>query len=231
MSGPPEDLRGEPQKLLTLYNELVNEMRDHNISRFLNFTLRDDDDRWERFVTAPGARSENPGHHAFKGGLAYHTLTAAKLAGKIVDHYRGLGMSVKRDTVVAGVILHDIGKAWSYEWKDGPRKEFYHGKETEVEAGYTHTQVSKLHHHIPIGFAKFMQWAEDFNNAGLAHNLTEKKINHLGHIILAHHGRRSWSSPVIPKTIEAYIVHVVEMMDAYVDKYNKGTEVRNLYDH
>lgn len=226
MNGPPEDARGDKRKLATLYGELLCQIRDHNISRFLDFSLRDHQNRWQKFVTAPGARSENPGHHAFKGGLAYHTLTAAKLAGEICDHYRSLGMTIKRDIVVAGVILHDVGKAWSYEWKED-RVE----GDKEIKAGYIHTSVSKLHHHIPIGFAKFMQWAEEFNRADGPHNLTEKKINHIGHIILSHHGRRSWSSPVIPKTIEAYIVHVVEMMDAYVDKYNKGHEVRNLYDH
>lgn len=226
MSGPPEDERGDERKLLTLYNELVDEMRDHSISRFLNRELRDHHGRWKLFITAPGARSENPGHHAFKGGLAYHTLTAAKVAGQIVDHYRSLGMAIKRDIVVAGVILHDVGKAWSYEWKENRT-----GKGEAIGPGYIHTKESKLHHHIPIGFAKFMQWAAEFNALDGPHSLTEKKINHIGHIILSHHGRRSWSSPVVPNTIEAYIVHVVEMMDAFVDKYNKGIDVRDLYDH
>lgn len=226
-SSPPRDQRGDQRELLELYNSLVDDIRDHNISRFLNFSLRDHHGRWKAFVTAPGARSENPGHHAFVGGLAYHTLTAAKLAGEICDHYRNLGMSVKKDIVVAGIILHDIGKAWSYQWKEARTTD----DGEKIPAKYEHTDISKLHHHIPIGFAKFMQWADEFNRATGPHSLTEKKINHLGHIILAHHGRRSWSSPVIPKTIEAYIVHAVEMMDAYVDKFNKGHEVRDIYDH
>jgi len=226
MNGPPEDLRGDPKKLLELYNELINSIRDHNISAFLIYSLRDNHTRWEKFVTAPGARGENPGHHAFKGGLAYHTLTSAKLACAIVDHYRNLGMSIKKDIVIAGMILHDIGKAWCYEWKEEQVL-----VDKKIDAGYQHTRLSKLHHHIPIGFAKFMQWAAEFNSIGSSHELSEKKINHIGHIILAHHGRRSWSSPVIPNTIEAYIVHAVEMTDAFVDKYNKGYDVRDLYDH
>jgi len=229
-NSPPTDQRGNPIELASRYDELVGEMRDHNIARFLDFSLRNNLNRWEKFITAPGARSENPGHHAFKGGLAYHSLTAAQLGSTIVDHYRRLGMNVKRDIVVAGIILHDVGKAWCYEWK-GQHLE-YNGDESHlVEPGYIHTKVSKLHHHIPVGFAKFMQWADEFNRANGPHNLTEKKINHIGHIILSHHGRRSWSSPVIPNTIEAYIVHAVEMMDAYVDKYNKGCDVRDIYDH
>lgn len=232
---PPQDERGDFEKLFPLFSELLNEIRDHNISKFLEFFLVDDTDMLQKFFTAPGARTENPGHHAFVGGLAYHTLTAAKLAGEITDHYRSLGMNVNRDLVVAGVILHDVGKADCYEWQDERRIEHYHGKDVEVEAGYTHTKKSKLFHHIPHGFQLFMRAADSFNllyKAGkIKHNLTEKKIEKLGHIILSHHGRRSWSSPVIPNFIEAYIVHAVEMMDAYVDKYNKGIDVRDIYDH
>jgi len=227
----PEDPRGDGQALREMYQELVWSIRDHNISKFLDFCLGDRlDGMWEDFITAPGARTENPGHHAFKGGLAYHTLTAAKVASQIVDHYRSLGMSVNKDIVIAGIILHDIGKVWSYEWLENRWK-----AGEKVGPGYSHTEASKLHHHIPIGFSWFMREAERFNTPlnGVIpkHTLTEKKINHIGHIILSHHGRRSWSSPVVPKTVEAYIVHVVEMMDAYVDKYNKGQDVRDLYDH
>jgi 3'-5' exoribonuclease len=226
MSGPPDDPRGDQKKLLELYNELVDGIRDHNISQFLNFSLRDHHGRWGAFVAAPGARSEKRGHHAFKGGLAYHTLTAAKIAGQIVDHYRGLGMVIKKDIVIAGVIFHDIGKAWCYKWQENKTRDGL-----IYPAGYQHTSLSKLHHHIPIGFAKFMQWADEFNRATGPHHLTEKKINHIGHIILSHHGRRAWSSPVVPNTIEAYIVHIVESMDAWVDKYDRGEDVRDLYDH
>lgn len=227
--GAPQHVNGDRGDLEKLYLEVVGDMRDHSIQGFFSFCLRENKDVWEKFLTSPGARSENPGHHAFEGGLAYHTLTAAKLAGQIVKHYQSLGMAVKRDIVVAGVVLHDIGKAFCYEWKE----ESIRGDRT-VDAGYVHTRVSKLHHHIPIGYNWFLREAERFNchcRAIGKPELTEKKINHIAHIILSHHGRRSWSSPVTPQTIEAYIVHVVEMMDAFVDKYNKGQDVRDLYDH
>lgn len=228
---PPMDERGDYVQLNNLFVYLLDEIRDHNIAKFLQFFILDDPHMRAKFFSAPGARSENPGHHAFVGGLAYHTLTAAKLAGQIADHYKKLGMNVNRDIVVAGVILHDIGKAECYEWKQARTDE--NGE--EVPAKYEHTLKSKMFHHIPHGFQLFMKAADNFNllyKAGeIKHNLTEKKVEKLGHIILSHHGRRSWSSPVIPNFIEAYIVHAVEMMDAYVDKYNKGIDVRDIYDH
>lgn len=229
--GPPEDERGNLNNLYDLFGELLENIRDHNISKFLQFLLWDSLSIRDAFFTAPGARSENPGHHAFKGGLAYHTLHAARLAGKIADHYNEIGIKVNRDIVVAGTILHDIGKMHCYEWKRARTTD-----DGVIPAKYEHTKISKMFHHIPWGFTYFMQRAQDFcerynNDPQFKHTLTEKKIQHLGHIILSHHGRRSWSSPVVPQTIEAYIVHLVEMGDAWVDKYNKGIDIRDIYEH
>lgn len=233
-TGPPHDPRGEYEPLLELFCDLVNSIRDHNISKFLRYFILSNVNTHHKFFTAPGARGENPGHHSFKGGLAYHTLHAAKLAASIADHYNGLGIQVNKDIVIAGTILHDIGKIDCYEWQSEP-----HDGENpeEFEPHYVHTKVSKMFHHIPHGFQMFMSAANEFNRMNamypdqFKHSLTEKKIQKLGHIILSHHGRKSWSSPVIPNFMEAYIVHAVEMMDSYVDKFNKGYDVRNIYDH
>ncbi len=230
---PPQDERGDFVALQDLFLELLGSIRDHNISKFLQFLLWESPPIRRAFFTAPGARSENPGHHAFEGGLAYHTLHAAKLAGKIADHYNELGIPVNRDIVVAGTILHDIGKMHCYEWRQARTT----SGGDEIPAKYEHTTTSKMFHHIPWGFTVFMQRAHDFNSRNLRdpeqfkHLLTSKKIQKLGHIILSHHGRRSWSSPVVPQFIEAYIVHLVEMGDAWIDKYNKGIDVREIYDH
>jgi 3'-5' exoribonuclease len=228
---PPEDERGDRTHLEhDLFASLVDGIRDHNIAEFLRFFINGP--LKEKFFTSPAARGENPGHHAFKGGLAYHTLHAANLAGKICDHYNRLGIKVNRDIVVAGVILHDIGKVDCYRWE---KSRTVNG--VVHKSGYAHTSVGKMIHHIPHGYNMFMTRAYDFcwrhqnDPDRFKHTLTEKKIQHLGHIILSHHGRRSWSSPVVPNTIEAYIVHLVEMGDAMVDKYNKGIDVREIYDH
>lgn len=244
-TNPPRDERVQSiTELHDLFFDVISTIRDHNIRKFLQFLLWDNPSARAAFFTAPGARSENPGHHAFEGGLAYHTLHAAKLAGKIADHYNEIDIKVNRDLVVAGTILHDIGKMHCYEWKQqrklcdcNPGNHTCKLDEFVLPAGYTHTSISRMFHHIPHGFQLFMRCAYDFckrhehNPETCKHTLTEKKIQKLGHIILSHHGRRSWSSPVVPQFIEAYIVHLVEMGDAWIDKYNKGVDVREIYDH
>jgi len=224
-----KDPRGNKESLKLRLSSLLDEVRDHDVKEFLKWFFLDDNEFSKAFFDAPGARSENKGHHAFKGGLAWHTITAAQLGATICDHYRSIGLSVKRDLVIAGILLHDIGKAMSYEWVDGPEKSYYHGEEVMLEAEYKHTTDGKMLHHIPIGFWLFMRNIEAFQ-ASSGRNWGDKKVRNIGHMILAHHGRPSWSSPVIPQTLEAYIVHAVEMMDAYVDKFAKGEVVHSIYE-
>ena len=41
-----------------------------------------------------------------------------------------------------------------------------------------------------------------------------KDIDYIGHIMLSHHGRKEWGSPVLPGTTEAWAVHCADMMSA-----------------
>jgi 23S rRNA maturation-related 3'-5' exoribonuclease YhaM len=83
-----------------------------------------------------------------------------------------------------------------------------------------------------MGYLNIAKLAEKFNDSREReeHKLTQKKIDKLLHIILSHHGRRMWSSPVLPQFMEAYIVHSVEMMDGYVEKFNDGKVPATIYD-
>ena len=62
-------------------------------------------------IASPAARHH---HHAYAGGLLEHTLsvtrTAVFLADKYDDYYPDLSPRLDKGLVVAGAILHDIGK-------------------------------------------------------------------------------------------------------------------------
>jgi 3'-5' exoribonuclease len=45
----------------------------------------------------------------------------------------------------------------------------------------------------------------------------------LKHLVLSHHGRLEWGSPVMPKTPEAFILHFLDMIDSRM-----GTAAVNL---
>jgi len=63
-----------------------------------------------KFKTAPAAKKM---HHAYIGGLLEHTLSMVSLADKVAGHYSG----INRDLLIAGAMLHDIGKTEEFEYQ------------------------------------------------------------------------------------------------------------------
>ena len=59
------------------------------------------------FRVAPAAKSI---HHAWLGGLIEHVLSMCELSRRIGQHYIAAGYPVDLDLLLAGAILHDIGK-------------------------------------------------------------------------------------------------------------------------
>lgn len=100
-----------------------------------------------------------------------------------------------------------------------------------VTGGWKETKAAKMFHHIPIGYGKLLLAAREYNQDNDINEIEQEDLDHLLHIILSHHGKKGWSSPVIPQTTEAYVVHSIEMMDGYVDSYNNGTIPREIYGH
>ncbi len=55
-------------------------------------------------------------HHSYIGGLLQHTIGVTKLSLTLCDLVEGVyGGKVDRDTVVAGALIHDIMKTYTYE--------------------------------------------------------------------------------------------------------------------
>ena len=69
------------------------------------------EDNREALMTHPAARRN---HHAYVGGLLEHTLSVARtcvfLADKYAEYYPEMKPPLDKDLVVAGGIMHDIGK-------------------------------------------------------------------------------------------------------------------------
>ena len=78
------------------------------------------------FRLAPAAKHN---HHAYIGGLQEHTLSVARVCDAMAAHY---GDQIDRDLLVAGALLHDIGKV----------------KEISSHAGFPYTDEGKLLGHI-----------------------------------------------------------------------------------
>ena len=156
---------------------------------FLNKLLRrifHDSEEGERFQHAPAAKGI---HHAYRGGLLEHSLSMARVASLLADHYR----TVDKDLLIAGALLHDIGKT----------------VELQSEVGVIdYTDIGRLKGHVVIGsefLARVAAEIEDFPT---------ELLTHLQHLVLSHHGRQEFGSPVVPMTPEALLLSFIDDMDA-----------------
>ena len=140
------------------------------------------------FVVAPAAVRH---HHAYRHGLFEHSVIVAEVAGAVAQ---GLP-TVDSDLVVAGALLHDIGKVVSYS-SDPFAPGF-------TDAGRLHGEIV-LGHDIVRGLV------------GEIDGFPDELSSRLRHIIVAHHGEKEKGSPVVPMTREAIVVHYCDDMTARV---------------
>jgi 3'-5' exoribonuclease len=139
------------------------------------------------------------GHHAQMGGLLLHVLEVTSIARHIARTVRRANV----DLVVAGALLHDIGKVDAYAI--GPE-------------GFSHTSTGMLLGHVALGALMFDRRCVA---SGIA--LSTAQRDEMLHFILSHHGAREYGSPVQPMTTEAEIVHwadeasakATDMMDEF----------------
>lgn len=126
-------------------------------------------------------------HHAYIGGLLYHTyrmLLNAENICKIYDY-------LDTDLVYSGIILHDIAKVYEFS---GPIKSQY-------------TTKGLLLGHIVLGVLMV-------DNAASVNQITGEEVMLLEHIILSHHGIPEFGSPKRPMLPEAVVVNMIDDMDS-----------------
>lgn len=142
---------------------------------------------WQMFQKAPAAVSH---HHAYVHGLLEHTLVVTRAARAVAAAYNAGGYGVDMDIVTAGGLLHDIGKLDAYSLDPFPSV----------------TVPGTVIDHIPLGYARFIKLAEEYE-------LDDATALAIGHILISHHGRREYGSPVLPATPEALIVSSADELD------------------
>lgn len=139
-----------------------------------------------KYKTYPAATTV---HHTFQGGLIEHVLEMLDLAYSIKKYYP----EANYDYVIAGIILHDIGKI------------------TELELKGVVTQYS-FEGHLIGHLAKSYKITDDYGR-GI---VSDKKLLLLEHVILSHHGELELGSPIRPSTIEAAIVSMVDYASSQI---------------
>jgi 3'-5' exoribonuclease len=144
-------------------------------------------------LTLPAATHN---HHAYVGGYLEHVLsvtqTCVYLADKYAELYPDLRPPLDKDLVIAGGILHDIGKLREIE---------------ETSTGAHYTAAGGLIGHI-------VQGRDIVREAAAGLDLPPDTLLRLEHIILSHQRLPEWGSPKPPMTPEALLVHHADDADA-----------------
>lgn len=155
-----------------------------------------------RFMRMPAAKAV---HHAYQGGLIYHTESMRKHGDLLCD----LHPELNRDLLIAGIILHDIGK--TIEYTDGIVTE--------------KTLAGELKGHISI-MSEIINEAAHRLGYATGSDAEQETVLLLQHMILSHHGLASngWGSPVSPLIIEAEVLHRIDMFDAHLESYRDAAE-------
>lgn len=151
------------------------------------------------FHEQPAAKSI---HHAYYRGLMYHTVRMLQQATALLSVYGN--PNINADLLYTGILIHDIGKI--------------------VElSGFLDTEYTThgtLLGHIGIVDGWLVEYAVSNNHA-----LDDEQIVLLRHMVLSHHGKLEYGSPIEPHIPEAELLHRIDDTDAKMTMFE--TELEN----
>lgn len=196
-----------------LSQDQINELYNTTIkyaeslqNAFLSYMIRNIMNKLgeHKIKNAPGSVSH---HHCYRGGYLDHVVDMLNTADALlkIPTYADKGMN--RDVVIAGILLHDIGKIYTYSTGQSGLPP----KRTFMDLSFGHINLS-----CDVLMTALVNFTETEKSKLKASEYEELcvLIRHIKHIILSHHGTREWGSPVAPCTLEANLVHLVDMMSS-----------------
>jgi 3'-5' exoribonuclease len=184
--------QNDPAAMWAELRGIVSAIANDHIRGVLNAFL-DDPDVAARYQVAPAAKSI---HHAFRSGLLEHVLSLLKLARLVGAHYEASQSGlIDVDLLVAGIVLHDIGKIY----------------ELSYDRGFNYSAEGQLLGHIAIAIRMIADKLRAFPDFPVElRNLIE-------HMVLSHHGQLEFGSPKLPIFPEALLLHYLDDMDSKME--------------
>jgi 3'-5' exoribonuclease len=162
------------------------------VDAFANADLRrlvlaflDDPEIGPAYREAPAAKVL---HHAWIGGLLEHVLTLVRVCRAAAPFYP----EVDPDLLVAGAILHDIGKVRELSWG----------------STFAYTLEGTMIGHISIAQGMLRE------KVAALPGFPDRLRVLVEHMILSHHGRYEFGSPKLPMTPEAILLSALDDLEA-----------------
>ena len=177
-------IRSSPRPIDEMWAELtarVASVTDPHIRELLERLVARHGDRLRIW---PAARQV---HHAYRSGLLEHILKIMEVGVFLADAY-----GARRDLVLAGALLHDIGKL----------------EELTYDVAVDYSLAGNLVGHIVIGAGMVRDAVREIPG------FPEELALEIQHLMLSHHGAKELGSPVVPATVEALILAAADDFDA-----------------
>lgn len=174
----------DPDEMMAELMACIGRVKDQDLQKLLH-TIFQDGDLKERFRRAPAAKAM---HHAYVGGLLEHTLSLFHLCERVMPHFPEVDGSL----LLAGALLHDLGKV----------------DELSYARSFDYTDEGRLMGHIVLELERVSRAI-----AGVR-GFPEPKAVLLKHLLVSHHGKEEFGSPVKPMTMEALVLNMLDDLDA-----------------
>jgi 3'-5' exoribonuclease len=191
-----EHSRFDPRQTFAELRALAEQRIADDPLRRLVLTLLD------RHTDALLRRPGSPRHyHPFPGGWLEHTLSVARsciwLAEKYAAHYPELTPQINRDLLLAGAVLHDIGRVPELDDGSPPQP----------------TVAGRLVGHLFLGRDLVRDAAREQGD------LNPELLQLLEHLVVSHLNLPEWGSPRLPLIPESLILHHADDLDAKLEMY------------
>lgn len=173
----------------------IASVRDPHLQALLNAFFADAE-FLRRFAEAPASKQL---HHAYVGGLIEHTLGVIR----ILEAAIGVHPELDADLLIAGALLHDVGKVEELEILG-----------TTIE----YSDIGRLVGHIVLTDRMV---TEKIASLG---DFPQELQARLTHVLLSHHGQKEYGAPVLPMTPEACALHYADNLDAHVQYFSEVVE-------
>jgi len=180
----------DSEVLINRFNEIVSSIDDFHYKSILENCFNDDVK--ELYFTYPAAQNN---HHNYVHGLLQHSIEVVDISLFLANY----STDVDKNLIKCAGLLHDIGKLKSYDMDD----DFTKIVKTDWEHLLGHLSISAL-----------------FVSKITPVDVDPKKIMLLYHILLSHHEKLEWGSPVVCKTKEAYIISKADQISCDLNHLN-----------
>ncbi|PIS37179.1 MAG: HD family phosphohydrolase [Nitrospirae bacterium CG08_land_8_20_14_0_20_52_24] len=171
-------------EMLSELGDCIRKVKDPHLVKLLLMIFQDPVFK-EKFSEAPAAKGM---HHAYLGGLLEHTLSLFQLCECVAPRFP----EVDLDLLFTGALLHDIGKV----------------DELEYSRGFSYTDRGRLMGHIVLELEQVSEAIRSIPG------FPDEKAILLKHLLISHHGKEEFGSPVKPMTLTALILHMMDDLDA-----------------